>query len=224
MTIPDQQNRPRFHKRLLGSRAVKRLWKVLVALAVFAILIAVFHNRILLAVGNFMAVRDPLEKSDLILVMNHEAQTIPFAAADLYRKGYAPKLVLGGFRSNRIEQSKIVSRQHRFGERLLASEGVPPENIEVVGNEVKDTLELGLALSDYCKTKNISSIIVVTTSPFSRLDRNDLLRNLDGKTIKLRMYPVRSMYFDETDWWHLRQGWIQYFDAYYLSFLHFTVR
>jgi len=93
--------------------------------------------------------------------MNHDAQTIPFAAADLYRKGYAPKLVLGGYRSSRIEQLKIVSQQNRFGQRLLVSEGVPRENVEVVGNEVKDTLELGAALSDYCKSKNIASIIVV---------------------------------------------------------------
>jgi len=40
-------------------------------------------------------VRDPIEKSDLILIMNHDAQTIPFAAAEFYRKGYAPKLCAG---------------------------------------------------------------------------------------------------------------------------------
>jgi len=44
------------------------------------------------------------------------------------------------------------------------------------------------------------------------------MRHLAGQNVKLRMYPVRTRYFDETDWWRVKQGWIEYFDA-YLSFL-----
>ncbi len=211
-------------KRLFARRLVKISVRMLLVLMVFGILIAIFHNQILLAIGSFMTVRDPVERSDVILLMNRESQTVPFAAAELYRKGYAPKLVLGGYRSTRIEQLRVIDQQRRFGQKLLTSQGVPPDRIEVIGMELKDTIDLGGALGDYCKANNIISVIVVTSSPFSRLDRNDLSRRLADQNIKLRMYPVRTQYYDETDWWNSKQGWIGYFDAYYLSVLHYCFR
>ena len=219
MAISNQQTvKPK--RRLIDRRAIRLLAKSVLVLVVVGILIGIFHNRILLAIGSYMAIHDPIEKSDLILMLNHEAQTIPFATADLFNKGFAPRIVLGNYRRSRIEQLNIVGHQHRFGQRILVSQGVPAANIEVIGEELKDTVDLGAALSEYCKSNNITSVIVVTSSPFSRLDRNDLLRRLAGQNIKLRMYPVRTTYFDETDWWRVKQGWIGYFDAYYLSLLH----
>src|SRR5947207_7104797 len=98
--------------RLLNRKHFKRVVRIMVkCLLAFLIALCIaflFHNKIFDAVGSFMAIHDPIEKSDLILVINHEAQTIPFAADDLYRKGYAPLIVLGSYRARRIEQLGIV--------------------------------------------------------------------------------------------------------------------
>ena len=197
----------------------KLIFSVVVVLVLIAAAI-VFHNRILDCIGSFMAIHDPLEKSDLILAMNDEAHTIPFAVLDLYQNGYAPKIALADYRPTRLEQAHIASSQSKAWRNLFVSKGVPIDKIDFVGSDLKNNVELGKALADYAKTNNIKTVIVVGSSPFTRLARYDLSRGLTGQPVTLRMCATGPRYFDEHDWWHARQGWISYFDAYYLMLLH----
>jgi len=205
--------------RVFARKRVKSTTKWLVAVLIILLIPIAFHNRILDGIGCFMAVRDPIQKADIILVMDDEGHTSPQAVADLYARGYAPTVVIPRLRLTRVEQLNITLHKHDLWRKVLVYGNVPTEKIVFVGEDLKDSVAVGGALSEYTRSNNIKSVIVVTSPSFSRITRNDLLKGLAGQPLSIMMYPVRTRYFDEHDWWHTRQGVLSYFDAYLLWML-----
>ncbi|HZS44157.1 MAG TPA: hypothetical protein VFC63_03580 [Blastocatellia bacterium] len=171
-----------------------------------------------------MAVRDAIEKSDLILVDDEQGHWNPFAAANLYQQGFAPLVAVPRQRLSRIEELNITEHKEELCRQVLQSRGVPADKIIFLGQDLKDDVDLGRALGEYAKSQNLKSVIVATTPAMSRLSRSDLRRGLGSQSLTLRMYPVRTRYFDEHNWWHVRQGWVTFFDAYYIWILHSLAR
>jgi hypothetical protein len=202
--------------RVFAGKRVRSTAKWLFAVLIILLIPIIFHNRILDGIGCFMAVRDPIQKADLILVMDDEGHTSPQAVADLYARGYAPTVVIPRLRLTRVEQLNITLHRHDLWRKVLGYGNVPTDKVIFLGEELKDSTAVGRALGEYTRSNNIKSVIVVTSPSFSRLTRNGLLKGLSGQPLNIMMYPVRTRYFDEHDWWHTRQGVLSYFDAYLL--------
>lgn len=196
-------------------QSTRRLGLLLAGLSV-ALLIGIFHNFILTSIASFMTIGDPIEKADLILPLYHERHTIPFAAASLYHRRYADRVVLIRTRPSRLESLSLVPAPHEVWRGALEAERVPPEAIITIGPHVENNLDLARAVVAFLGSHRKSRIIVVASAPLSRISRYDLRRWLAGSSIEVRMYPVSPREFDEKTWWRSRHGWITYFDAYFL--------
>lgn len=190
------------------------------ALAV-ALALGLLHAQILTGLAAFMTIRDPLERADLILPLYHEGHTIPFAAAELYHRGYADRVAVRRTRPSRLETLGLLPPPHEVWRKVLEAEGVPPEAIITIGSQIENKGELARAVAAVLGSRGKIRVIVVASAPLSRLSRRELRRGLAGSPIELRMYPVRPREFDERTWWRSRQGWITYFDVYYLWLLRF---
>jgi hypothetical protein len=189
-------------------------------LAIFAALV-LFHHHILASFAFFMTVRDPLERADLILVLYHEGHTVPFAAAELYHLGYANHLAVVRSRPSRLERLGLLPPRHKVWRKVLEGEGIPPEAIITIGSNVRGSIETGHAMAVFTQTRGIKRVIVVASAPFSRISRNDLIRGLGRLKLDIRVYPVKARYFDERTWWQTKDGWVTYFDVYYLWLIRF---
>lgn len=169
-----------------------------------------------------MTIRDPLERADLILPLYHEPDTIPFAAADLYHRGYADRVAIRRTRPGRLEVLGLLPPPHEVWRRMLEAEGVPPAAIVVIGSKLdNNNFELAQAMVPFLGSRRKIRVIVVASAPLSRLSRHDLRRALAGFPIELLIYPVPPREFDERTWWRSRKGWITYFDVYCLWLLRF---
>lgn len=196
-------------------RVMKQVW---IGGLVLALALGLLHAPILTGIALFMTIRDSLEPADLIVPLYQEGDTVPFAAAELYRRGYARQLALWRTRPTRLETLGLLPPPHEIWRRVLQREGVPPEAIVVIGSEIGNDERLSRALA---ASLTRGRVIVVASAPLSRLSRNDLRHGLAGAPIELRMYPVRPKEFDEGTWWRSRKGWLTYFDAYVLWLLRF---
>lgn len=186
-------------------------------MALGAIITLVFlHGRMLTGVAVFMTIRDRLEVADLILPLYHEGHTVPFAAAELYRRGYAKQVGVLSTKPSRLEALGIIAPPHRVWRSVLKTEGVPEGSIITIGSHIGNNQQLAEAVTAFLKTHGKSRIIVVASAPFSRLTRYDLRRWLGGFSADIRIYPVALREFDEKNWWKHRHGWVTYFDAYFL--------
>lgn len=166
-----------------------------------------------------MSARDALEPADYMLVLYHEGHTVPFAAADLFHRGYANQVVLGQMHPSRLEALGLMPLRHELWRNVLVSEGVPPEAITIIGDRLQNDVDLGRALAAHLSHRRKPRVIVVASAPASRLSRNDLRQGLDGTSVEPRMYPVPRREFNERTWWKSRHGWVSYFDASYLWFV-----
>lgn len=166
-----------------------------------------------------MTIRDPIERADLILPLYHEGDTVSFAAADLYRRGYADRVALGSTKPTRLEALGLSPPPHKTWRRILEAEGVPADAIVLIGSEITNDVELARAMAAFLGSRRKTRLIAVASAPLSRISGYDLRRGLAGSPVEVRIYPVRPREFDERNWWRSRHGLVTYFDAYLLLVL-----
>lgn len=193
-----------------------RRWAFLGIALVAVVTMSLLRNPILTGIASFLTIRDPLERVDFILPLYNGADTVPFAAADLYHRGYASRILLGQIRPGRLEVLGLQPSRHEVWRRVLEGKGVPPEAIATIGFQIENDLDLARAVAAVLPKSGKSRVIVVASAPFSRIIRSEFRRGLTGSPIEIRIYPVQPKEFDERNWWRSRHGWITYFDAYFL--------
>lgn len=206
-----------------GARGALRRLGV-AALAALVVLLSLYALRAPLLTGaaRLLTVRDPLARADLILVLGGERYTRPRHAAALYRRGVAPRVVLIreegepetrlGLYPNGTDVSVAVLR--RFGvpdSAIVVHE--PPEG-------AGSTLEEARALRDYLRESGARRVVVVTNDYHSRRARWVLRRETRDHPAQLRMAPVETLYFDETNWWRRERGLVTYLNEYIKLFFY----
>ena len=87
----------------------------------------------------FLAVADPPAAADVIFVFGSQAFAVPARAADLYRAGHAPLVLVSG-RYGRMTRGRFAATEAEVFRDRLVQDGVPPESI-VVEPDAGNTLE-----------------------------------------------------------------------------------
>jgi len=176
----------------------------------------------LLVVGWFLAsgaarllvVRAPVEHADAILVLSGSSRLAErnHLAAELFRQGRAPRVIL----TNDYVQVGWDSKEERnpfsyeFARRILQTDGVPAERIEVLMQSVNGKYggtygELEL-VRRYASQQQLRSLLLVTSAYHSRRTlwtANNLFKGT-GVLIGLeRASPTPSPWI----WWLLPDGW-----------------
>lgn len=150
--------------------------------------------------ADWLSTDDTLEKADAIVVLGHDPTRV-FHAADLYRQGVAPLVVLS--RPKRQKKGLLLESQgfpiHWFevaGAKILADRGVPAAAIRVIDEEVISTVTEAIAFG---RELPEAKRMVVVTSP-SHVFRSRLIfrRTLPDRAIAL----VGSRYETlDRAWW-----------------------
>jgi uncharacterized SAM-binding protein YcdF (DUF218 family) len=175
-------------------------WRILVAAAGVILLIALV---IVLGVGRWLVVEDPLEKASVIVVLSGRMPVRALEAAKLYREGYAPEVWLT--RNPLLETELAPMGIHYVGEefysyRVLMHEGVPPEAIHVLPEPIVNTAdEMGAVAKELALQKG-RSVIFVTTKAHTRRVRS-LWTKIGAKQARGIVRAASGDPFQPGHWW-----------------------
>ena len=193
----------------MTRRARRRLAVAALAAAALVVLAAAAHRPALRLVGRALVVEDALAPADAVVIMAGGIPTREATAAGLYRKGWAPLVVL----SNDFTPARVrdlialgVRRLDYQGEARLVLEkyGVPPNAIVALSVPVKTTeAELRL-VAEAAQARGWRRIILVTSPEHSRRVRLVWTRQAPGN-IEGRVALVQADDFLEDGWWRKRR-------------------
>ena len=210
MSRPFQPARSRGPER--GGIILKFLkWIVLVVLIVALYML---RGPILRSMGEFWVVEDAPEKADAIFLLGDDNYGADRAAraAELYREGWAPRVVASG-RYLRPYAS-IAQLMHRD----LTERGVPAAAIQMLPSLAGNTREEAVLLRRLADRQHWHRVLVVTSNFHTRRARHIYVRVFRNGA-EVRVIAARDGGYHPDAWWDSRSG----IKLFFMEFASFPV-
>ena len=180
-------------------------------LIVLALGAAVYGLRapLLAWVGRQLVHVDDPAASDAIVVLAGGDPERELEAADLYRAGYAPLIVmthdpeepvLDVLRARGIETASHLERRLRD----VRAFGVPDEAIILLEPEIKTTMEEAKAIAAWARARRATSVMVVTSAYHTARARFALVRALRGSGVTVRLRAAGAEPYEPAELWQRR--------------------
>ena len=174
------------------------------------VLISYYHAPILTRIGKVLIVEHEPQKSDLIVCLAGRNVERGLAAADAYRRGLAPRILVSreelpdGYDLLR-ERGLQYPETRDLLVTMLKDLGVPESAILKGEASVKSTSEEAQRVRDLAESKHYRSIILITSPTHSRRAWLIFKRAMKEKETRLAMVPTRYSQFRPEDWWKRRR-------------------
>lgn len=192
--------------------------RLLIALAaLFFLSLALLYlarEPLLILAGRALTVDDAKSPADYLVVLGGDAETRPFAAAALYRNGFAPRVLIFKHKSNRITDLGLAPTSSDLYRMILERQGVPPSAIVQLPGVVDSSWDEAQSLRRFLTSGPAQRIILVTSAEHTRRARWVFRKALAGMHVELRMAAARRLSFDETNWWKHDEGAVIYLHEY----------
>jgi uncharacterized SAM-binding protein YcdF (DUF218 family) len=180
---------------------------VVAAIITLALLAYAFDNA-----GRFLAKEDDIGKADAIAVLAGTRMDRALEAADLYARGYAPRIVLSRplpEKSFAVLAARGVTFQgdaDRAGDALVKL-GVPPGAIVLSDRTHDNTAQEAQTLRALAVTHGWHRMIVVTSKYHLRRAGFALRREFRGAGVDVQMHGTRYDDVNPDRWWTSRNDW-----------------
>ena len=168
----------------------------------------VFHEPALNALGRLLVEETPLAQADLVVILGDKEVQTAATAADILRKGYAPRVLLfqadptaGDVWLDRLDIR--VPTRHQLAIMVMRRMGVKPGSILVEPITETGTNAEVRAIARYARSHDAHRIIAVTYRSHTRRTAVLLRGALDPSSlIMVRSAPDDA--FDPEGWWRER--------------------
>jgi uncharacterized SAM-binding protein YcdF (DUF218 family) len=160
--------------------------------------------------GPWLIAEDPLAKADVIYVLGGTRMERPLEGADLYKAGWAPRILLSrqlrdGGELELNARGITYPTEADLQRSILGTLGVPLDAIEILEEEQVSTSAEGRALVERAIERQWTRIIVVTSKMHTRRARLSLRRQLTPNGIELIARGSRYDSMDPDHWWRDRE-------------------
>jgi uncharacterized SAM-binding protein YcdF (DUF218 family) len=163
--------------------------------------------------ANLWIVSDPTSRADAIVVLGGGLQTRPAAAADLWRKGLADKIL--------VSQTPDDQTEHNC--QMLLNLGVPAGVIQTFGTANANTRDEAVALREWSR-RNAASVLIIPTEIFpARRVRWIFRREFFGKAVRIEVPSVEAPGYTRQDWWKSEQGPID-FKSEFFKYIYYRLK
>ena len=182
--------------------------KIFLAILILALL-AIFHQKILTGIGNFLVQEDIPQKSDTAVVLYTGVDIYPrlIEAAELYKQGKVEKVVINGNRKTGIlrdlESSGYDSPCKWYADQLslLTHLDVSKEHIVAISAEdAFDTISEARIVGKTLINNGMKSVII-TTSKFHSRRAHYIWSKMYRDKLDVHVAPARSDQFNPGSWW-----------------------
>jgi uncharacterized SAM-binding protein YcdF (DUF218 family) len=192
----------------MGKIKRKTLYLCIIAL-LFAAVMYIFSGTLLTGMGKFLVVDETPAVSDAVVVLNTGIEYYPrlIEAVELFRKGFARKIVINGNRKTdtlrRLEKKgfKPCCPWYEDRIRILVLLGVPEENVIAVSAEkAYDTISEAKAVGKVLVQKGFKTIII-TTSKFHTRRARHIWKSIYPEAFKIYTAAARKDPYSPGSWW-----------------------
>lgn len=199
---------------------------ILPALLLVCLLIFALRVPILTGLANYLVATDtPLQKADLIFVLNGDYNTRPFYASELYKQGLAPLVVIAQAESSPAEKLGLEENPTQIAVKVMLLKGVPADRILVLeeNGPVTSTFDEAAALRSYITSHNIRSVILLTSQFHTRRARWVFEKELSGLPVRLEVAGAPHTSFNAGNWWNVEDGLI-YLNNEYIKLFFYWIK
>ncbi len=174
-----------------------RLRKAGLALLALALLVIATHPWWLTALGRFLVVDQPPHPADAILVLGGGAGEREEWAAELYRQGYAPRVIASG------ESPHIPGEERTFAEisaAHLVRLGVPAAAIATMP-QTTSTYDEAIYTRELLRQWGSRSLIVVSDPYHMRRSAWTFRKAFRNEDVTLTFVASKATWFRVERWW-----------------------
>jgi DUF218 domain len=131
------------------------------------------------------------------------------AAADLYKRGFAPRILIANTMRDPLETMQLWPGQMALTRQLLLKLGVPAEAIVEFGDEASSTYEEAHAVLDWAKSSGAKSVIIPTDLFPTRRVRW-IFRHEAPAGVRIIVHAIKPRAYGVEDWWKDEGGLIDF--------------
>jgi uncharacterized SAM-binding protein YcdF (DUF218 family) len=187
--------------------------RFLFALVAFVLVLAAVWAgrwRLLALAGTLLVQADSPGRAGLIFLLNGDLDTRPAAAADLWKKGYAPQIAIARSESSRAVEMGLVPNVTDLGIAMLEKLGVPRAAIVEIPfpGGATSTLDEARALRKYLESSPAAPVLVVTNAIHTRRCRRIFSRTFQGRPVKFLYIGVPDRRYQVEMWWENEHGFL----------------
>jgi uncharacterized SAM-binding protein YcdF (DUF218 family) len=150
---------------------------------------------LLVGVGHWLDVTDPLAKADAIVAISGDTGARATSAIALWKQGYAPILIFSGGSS---DPASVASAE--LMKRSAVAAGVPANAVVVEGASAT-TEENAERVAELMRSRGLASAILVTSPYHQRRAAILFEREFSRARLTLRNRPAHDPDWDASFWW-----------------------
>jgi len=184
------------------------IYWILILTTSFTFLIISFHPFILRSYANFFTVNNYTNGADVILILGGSADTRVKKAVELYRDGYAPKIIITQPRPPIKEYKNIIISDFDNLKDLLNYEKVKYSVVEDINGGARSTFDEARDLILYLKKHPFNRVIIVTDNFHTRRAKyafDKIFDKLNCET-KIEIAGAPNQIYNENNWWKTERG------------------
>lgn len=153
--------------------------------------------------GRWLVCEDPLAKADVIVVLSGSMPYRAEEAAKVYRDGYASEVWVSYPISPAADLDRIGIHyigEEEYNRDILIREGVPPQSIRIFPDQIFNTAQEVIEVSQQLQRAGKSRVIFVTSPEHTRRVRT-LWRKFAPRSAIAIFHAAPGDTFDSAHWW-----------------------
>jgi uncharacterized SAM-binding protein YcdF (DUF218 family) len=184
---------------------------IALAIAVLAVAAVWLENEpILRHIAAWWVASDDLAPADAIVVLGGDLDVRPFAAADLYRRGLAGKILVSNVQMTRAERLGLIPSHTQLNCDILLKLGVPEAAIVKFGENNTSTYDEAVAVRRWAEEQHAKAVIVPTELFAARRTRWVFNRELAPIGVQVIVSAFPPTGYKLADWWRHRSGFVDF--------------
>jgi uncharacterized SAM-binding protein YcdF (DUF218 family) len=192
-----------------GSSPRSALYRTLAVLVVIALALSLYAFA---HIGLYLTKEDPLRNADAIAVLAGTRMDRALEAADLYQRGYAPRIVITREKPERsfaalAERGVALEPDADVTRDVLQRLGVPAAGIMIPDAVHDNTAQEAQTLRQLAVSNHWRTIIVVTSKYHLRRAGFAMRRELKDTGTEVVMRGTRYDEVNPDRWWTSRADW-----------------
>jgi uncharacterized SAM-binding protein YcdF (DUF218 family) len=204
----------------LSRRITWSLLGVVIAL-VLVCAAYVFREPVLIALAEAWIVDEALIEGDAIVVLGGGLETRPFAAADLYHRGYAPRVLVSDTAVSSATEMGLTPSESDLMKQVLIVKGVPEAAIVSVGTGSASTYDEAVAVGEWARRSGAEVVVIPTELFHTRRVDWWFEKTLEG--VDVRVSALEPARYTRRDWWRNEHGLVD-FQNEVVKFAYYLVR
>ena len=205
MTTRSETGEPAALRPRPSSMTRRLLLALVICIAVLALWAWLKPDILLRGAADLWIISDEPASADAIAVLGGGLEYRPFAAADYYRRGFAPKILISNIGATPAEQLGVLQSHVRANSEVLQKLGVPPAAIEPFGDHLSDTFAEATALHEWA-VRNGAHRIIVPTDIFATRRLLWTLHHVFGNDAAILVPAVNPPDYLRDNWWKNERG------------------